>query len=93
MSLDKLRHTDLQRNEEKSNHDHKYQLKIKTHLYNVTIVTLYLYLGLLSAVIISFILPPKLQFIDKENLKLMIDTLVKLSIGALIGKISNVLSK
>ena len=72
----------LRRNEEKSNHDHKWYLTFKTHFNFVMIATLYLYAFLLFIIVINFILPQNWQFIDNTKLNLMMDTIIKLSIGA-----------
>jgi hypothetical protein len=95
MSLDKLNDNELQKSlkDEKNKQNHDLHLKIREHIHRVMVIVIYAYLALFLYCVCAFILDCWIFKISTEKLSLLLDTIIKISIGMVIGKISNVLAK
>ena len=77
---------------ENTQNKHKYKLQVRWHLYYIVVGFFYLYSFITIICVLHFILPIKWQWIDNDKLSILIDTVIKLSVGLVIGKVSNTIS-
>ncbi|MDI9313787.1 MAG: hypothetical protein QM529_03800 [Hydrotalea sp.] len=69
--------------------------KFRWHLHYVTIILLWIYFSLAIIVAVYYLFPIEklVDYLDKEKMSALANTIVQILIGFIIGKLSNVLSK